>query len=110
MLSFPLCSQSPCALFLTVLFQAKQSLAELFAQWLRHVYVGVFPTDTLARIWDCALMVGPKILLRVACLVVLCAAEDLLAATNAIQLVEALRKVAAEWSSPQALVIKHCTA
>eukprot|EP00657_Telonema_sp_P-1_P005515 TRINITY_DN22926_c0_g1_i1.p1 TRINITY_DN22926_c0_g1~~TRINITY_DN22926_c0_g1_i1.p1 ORF type:complete len:201 (+),score=38.11 TRINITY_DN22926_c0_g1_i1:280-882(+) len=84
--------------------ETKHALTELFALWFRHVYVGVFPTDTLARIWDCAFIIGPKVLVRVACLLVISAAHDILEATNATQVVAALSKVAMQWSDPQILV------
>ena len=55
-----------CPRLVAALAAADAPLASLAAPWFPALFAGALPAETVARVWDCLMLEGPKVLFRVA--------------------------------------------
>jgi len=55
-----------CPRLVAALAAADAPLAALAAPWFPALFAGALPVETVARVWDCLMVEGPKVLFRVA--------------------------------------------
>lgn len=55
-----------CPRLVAALARADAPLTTLAAPWFPALFAGALPAETVARVWDCLMLEGPKVLFRVA--------------------------------------------
>lgn len=55
-----------CPRLVAALARADAPLTALAAPWFPALFAGALPAETVARVWDCLMLEGPKVLFRVA--------------------------------------------
>ncbi|KAK9845237.1 hypothetical protein WJX81_000734 [Elliptochloris bilobata] len=79
-----------CPRLVAALAAADAPLASLAAPWFPALFAGALPAETVARVWDCLMLEGPKVLFRVA-LALSMMHETALASSHSVQIERAFK-------------------